>query len=176
MTSDASAFRTTLRQMSEADDARERMRLHDLLASQLEVAFNQIGNHTQVVLWDVQEKSYQKIDALHEQVGNNNTLLSAVIEALNGLRGDVKSSAVESAATLGKFATELEALRHGQEQSAALYRNLSQRMDDSEDDRAQLRQRLERIEQILAERPGQREAEHQALLAAIRGEHADNGL
>jgi len=45
---------------------------------------------------------------------------------------------------------------------------LETRMDSSEADRLDLRQRLERIERIMAERPEQRAAEHQALLAAIK--------
>lgn len=67
---------------------------------------------------------------------------------IDGLRTDVQGWASESAARLGKLET---------------------RMDASEDDRATLRQRLERIERILAERPDQRKIEHQALLDAIKG-------
>jgi hypothetical protein len=51
---------------------------------------------------------------------------------------------------------------------AARLGKLEDRMDASESDRADLRARLERIERIMAERPEQREAEHQALLKAIR--------
>jgi hypothetical protein len=51
---------------------------------------------------------------------------------------------------------------------AARLGKLEDRMDASEADRADLRARLERIERIMAERPEQREAEHQALLKAIR--------
>lgn len=72
--------------------------------------------------------------------------ITPVSEGIEGLRGDVRHLASESAARLGK---------------------LEQRMDESEEDRADLRRRLERIERILAERPAQREAEHQALLQAI---------
>ena len=71
---------------------------------------------------------------------------------IDGLRGDVQRWALESAARLGKLET---------------------RMDASEDDRAQLNARLARIESILSERPVQREAEHQALLKAIRDNHAN---
>lgn len=66
---------------------------------------------------------------------------------IDGLRTDVQQWAQESATRLGKLET---------------------RMDSSEADRVDLRMRLERIERIMAERPEQREAEHQALLTAIR--------
>lgn len=72
---------------------------------------------------------------------------------IDGLRTDVQQWAQESATRLGKLET---------------------RMDASEADRVDLRQRLERIERIMAERPEQREAEHQALLKAIRdGGHGE---
>ncbi len=66
---------------------------------------------------------------------------------MSGLRMDVQQWAAESATRLGK---------------------LESRMADSEADRADLRQELEQIKLILAERPKQRAAEHQALLKAIR--------
>ena len=89
-------------------------------------------------------------------VGSLENLLVKYIDPLGkdmgGLRADVQHWAAESAARLGK---------------------LEARMGASEADRAELRQRLERIERIMAERPSQREAEHQALLKAIRDNHAD---
>lgn len=89
-------------------------------------------------------------------VGSLENLLLKYIEPLGadmgGLRADVQHWAAESAARLGK---------------------LEARMGASEADRAELRSRLERIEKIMAERPSQREAEHQALLKAIRENHAD---
>ena len=84
-------------------------------------------------------------------VASLENLLAKHIEPLgvdmSGLRTDVQHWASESATRLGKLET---------------------RMDASEDDRAQLRQEIEEIKRILAERPGQRAADHQALLEAIR--------
>jgi len=125
---DTSAFRKTLRELAEADDRADRLRTANLLASQLEVAFNQQGNLAQVAIWDVQEAAYQKIDDLHKQVGDTNTLLAGVIEAIHGLRGDVRQSATESAARLKKIEARLDTKR--------------ERLDDHE-------QRLKRIEQRL---------------------------
>lgn len=50
---------------------------------------------------------------------------------------------------------------------------LEGRMDSSEADRAQLNDRLSRIEQLLAARPAQRLIEHQALLSEIMKAHSD---
>jgi hypothetical protein len=66
---------------------------------------------------------------------------------------------------------EMDALKEG----AARLGKLEQRMDAGEADRAELRTRLERIEQIMAERPEQRAAEHQALLQAIRDGGHEHG-
>jgi hypothetical protein len=78
--------------------------------------------------------------------------IDLVAGKIDGLRMDVQHLASESATRLGK---------------------LEQRMDASEDDRADLRQRLERIEAILAARPGQRIAERQSLLDALHGARGD---
>ncbi len=72
---------------------------------------------------------------------------------IDGLRTDVQTWALESAARLGKLET---------------------RLDIADIERDALHKRVTLIEQILAERPGQRAAEHQALLRAInsvRDEH-----
>ena len=66
---------------------------------------------------------------------------------IDGLRADVQAWALESAARLGK---------------------LEDRMTASEHDRADLKKRVLLIEQILADRPVQRQQEHQAILQAIR--------
>ena len=108
---DMSSLRITLRNIAENEDRAERLRLHELLASQFEVMLNQIGNNTQIALWSAQEEAYRKIDHLHEQTANTNTLLSAVIEAVNGLRGVVEASASEAAARLGKIEARLDRKR-----------------------------------------------------------------
>ncbi len=69
-------------------------------------------------------------------------------------------------------ATAHEALNVAKGGTARLGK-LETRMDASEADRIELRERLERIEAIMAERPAQRQAEHQALLAAIREVNGD---
>lgn len=99
-------FRKTLRQLANEDDQAERVRLSDVFASQLELAFNQQGNLNQVALSDTEEVLLNKIDRLHEQVGDTNVLLGGVAEAIGDLRGIVERTASESAARLGKIETE----------------------------------------------------------------------
>lgn len=84
------SFRVTLRQMAEAEDAQDRRRLYDLLASQIEVALNNQANNTQVVLWDVQEAAYKKIDALHSHQADTNLLLAGVADSLAMIQASVQ--------------------------------------------------------------------------------------
>lgn len=56
---------------------------------------------------------------------------------------------------------------------AARLGKLESRMDASEDDRADLRARLNRIEALLDARPAARVVERQELLAALRGDTGD---
>lgn len=163
---DSTSFRRTLRQMAEAEDAKDRRRLFDMLASQIEVAFDNQANNTQVVLWDVQEAAYKKIDALHEHQADTNLLLAGVAESLAAIQGSVQqvlNAHKESAARLGKLEKSL----------AALNKRDEQQHQESQHDLADLRQRIEAIEHLLAERPAQREAEHQQLLEAIQRDHGD---
>lgn len=160
------SFRVTLRQLAEAEDAQDRRRLYDMLASQIEVAFNNQANNTQVVLWDVQEAAYKKIDDLHAHQSDTNTLLSGVAESLAMIQGTVQqvlNAHKESAARLGKLEKKFDALDK---------RDLKQH-EESAADRASLTERIERIEQILAARPAQREAEHRQLLEALQRERGD---
>lgn len=159
---DSTSFRRTLRQMAEAEDAQDRRRLFDMLASQIEVAFDNQANSTQVVLWDVQEAAYKKIDALHEHQADTNLLLTSVMDALAGLQ-----------ATVQQVVTPVKELVRGQ-------KKLEAQMRDSQKDRADLRKRLNnqderlaRIEQVLAERPAQREIERQQLLDALKQANGD---
>lgn len=159
---DSTSFRRTLRQMAEAEDAADRRRLFDMLASQIEVAFDNQANSTQVVLWDVQEAAYKKIDALHEHQADTNLLLTSVMDALAGLQ-----------ATVQQVVTPVKELVRGQ-------KKLEAQMRDSQKDRADLRKRLNnqderlaRIEQVLAERPAQREIERQQLLDALKQANGD---
>lgn len=90
---------------------------------------------------------------------------------LDGLRTDVQAWAAESATRLGKNEADIEALQ-------AIVANNTARLDLFEAKVAEdIQRRLTHIEQIIAERPSQRAAEHQALLSAIRGMRvvADNG-
>jgi hypothetical protein len=59
------------------------------------------------------------------------------------------------------------------EENGARLKKLEARMDAGEHERADLRQRLARIETVLAERPAEREREHQAILDAITQAHSD---
>ena len=129
-------FGATLRQLADTEPDAERARQMALLASQLEVAFDQQGSNVQVALWDVQDSTRQKIDDLHAHQSDTNLLLSNVIEAVNGLRGDVQASAVESAARLGK-------LEEGQNDLA---------------------DRVTALELTISARPAERMAEHQAII------------
>ncbi len=68
-------------------------------------------------------------------------------------------------------------LRSLLEDNSTRLKKLEARMSAGEDDRADLRQRLTRIESIIADRPNQRAAEHQELMRAINGVRviADDG-
>ena len=163
---DSTSFRRTLRQMAEAEDAADRRRLFDMLASQIEVAFDNQANSTQVVLWDVQEAAYKKIDALHEHQADTNLLLSGVAESLAAIQASVQQvlhAHKESAARLGKLERKVDALDK---------RDLTQHQESAAD-RAQMNERIARIEQILAERPAQRRIEHEQLLEALQRNHGD---
>ena len=105
--------------------------------------------------------------AIETQAGRKEA--SAGQEALiAGLRGLAQDLSVVSASVEGAI--------RGQKKLSRDVGALSKRMDASEEDRAQMRQEIEAIKRILAERPGQRAAEHQALLAAIRGtQSTDDG-
>ena len=59
------------------------------------------------------------------------------------------------------------------EENGARLKKLEARMDAGEHERADLRLRLARIETVLAERPADREREHQAILDAITQAHAE---
>lgn len=76
--------------MADAEDAQDRRRLFDMLASQIEVAFDNQANSTQVVLWDVQEAAYKKIDQLHEHQADTNLLLAGVAESLAMIQASVQ--------------------------------------------------------------------------------------
>jgi chromosome segregation ATPase len=135
-----SAFRSTLLRWADADDPIERRRVAGLLASQIELALNQQGNNAQIVIWDVQEKTDEKIDSLHEQVGNTNVLISGVIEALNGLRDAVQ----DGTARLGKLEAGQAKLERGQGR-------LSTKMRESIADRADLRRLANEQRQMIVE-------------------------
>jgi hypothetical protein len=97
--------------------------------------------------------------------------IDPVAAAIDGLRSDVQQSAAEISARLGKHDDDIEALQ-------AIVANNTARLDLFEAKVAEdIQRRLTHIEQIIAERPSQRAAEHQALLSAIRGMRvvADNG-
>lgn len=99
--------------MAEAEDAHDRRRLFDMLASQIEVAFDNQANSTQVVLWDVQEAAYKKIDALHEHQSDTNLLLASVAESLAAIQGSVQqvlAAHKETARGLKKLSTEVHSL------------------------------------------------------------------
>jgi chromosome segregation ATPase len=126
-------FGTTLRRLADTEPDTERARQMALLASQLEVAFDQQSSNVQVALWDVQEAAYKKIDDLHAHQGDTNQLLSGVIEAIGGLKQAVETSALESAARLGK-------LEEGQAALAGQVNTLTEEMGDSKADRKSLRE------------------------------------
>lgn len=109
--SKTSGFRSTLRRLATEGDATERLRVAELFASQIELALDTQGGNMQVALWNVEEGVAKKIDHIHEQLGNANTLQSAVLEAVNGLRGDVQQTASEMAARLGKNEDAVTELR-----------------------------------------------------------------
>lgn len=123
------SFRKTLDQMASVDDVTERRRLSGILASQLEVALNDQANKAQVVIWEGQERAEAKIDRLNEQVGDNNTLISAFIAAQNGQAYRIEASLGEVARGLGKLAgdvTELgEQLEESKEDRAGLHSEIA---------------------------------------------------
>lgn len=110
----SSSFRNTLRRLAAEQDPAERARVADLFASQIEIALDTQGGNMQIALWNVEESVHLKFDHIHEQIGNSNTLQSAVLEAIGGLRTDVQQSAIEVAARLGKTETEVAEIREGQ--------------------------------------------------------------
>jgi DNA repair ATPase RecN len=134
----------TLRQMADAEDALDRRRLYDMLASQLEVALNNQANSTQVVLWDVQEKAYQKIDALHEHQSDTNMLLVGVADSLAQIQASVQqvlSAHKETALGLKKVQTQMK-------ESQADRRKIHKEVAAVKSDVAALQARLDRYDDI----------------------------
>lgn len=126
------SFRVTLRQMAEAEDAQDRRRLYDLLASQIEVALNNQANNTQVVLWDVQEAAYKKIDALHEHQSDTNLLLAGVADSLAMIQASVQQV----------LAANKETVRG--------LKKLQGQMRESQEDRRQIRQEVAGVKDDVA--------------------------
>jgi hypothetical protein len=159
---DSTSFRRTLRQMAEAEDAHDRRRLFDMLASQIEVAFDNQASNTQVVLWDVQEAAYKKIDALHEHQADTNLLLAGVAESLAAIQASVQqvlNAHGEDAARLGKTEADVRDLELRMENSEHLAADTRDRLTRLE----AVNERLASIEEVMASRPALREAEYRAI-------------
>lgn len=127
------AFRVTLRQLAEAEDAHDRRRLYDMLASQLEVALNNQANNTQVVLWDVQEAAYKKIDQLHEHQSDTNMLLTGVMESLLAIQASVQQ------------------VLNANKDTVRGLKKLQGQMKDSQADRKQIRAEVAGVKDSVAE-------------------------
>lgn len=111
-------FRNTLRRLANEQDADERLRLSDTLASELEVAFNRQGNQNQLALSDTEEVLLTKIDRLNAQVGDNNTLISTFLAAFpaqfSTFQGEMRAAVEATAHSLGKFSDDIQELKEGQ--------------------------------------------------------------
>lgn len=132
--------------MAVAADPDERLRLHDLLASELEIALNNQGNKTQIVVSEAQEAAYQKIDDLHAHQADTNTLLSKVIEGMSGTREDVARVLTvqgENAARLKKIEDQVDEIdaRHGAQWEEAMTL-----LRQSKEHRAALQQAIDALE------------------------------
>lgn len=97
----------------------------------------------QSALWSVEESVNKKFDHIHEQIGNSNTLQSAVLEAINGLRADEQRRAEETATRLGKTEADIETMLSVQDEHTA---RLDQ-LDNIEEWRTGVDTRLTAIEQ-----------------------------
>lgn len=105
-------------------------------------------------------------------------MLKAFIDELGAVRAGltgVSQSSSEILSAQKETHSGIAALSGQFQGLAESVNQLEHRMDASESDRAQLNERLARIEAILAARPVQREAEHADLLAAIMKAHGDAG-
>ena len=111
------SFRKTIDQMAKTEDATERRRLGGIFASQLEVALNDQANKAQVVIWEAQERAEGKIDALNEQVGYTNTLISAAIAGQSSQAERIEQSLGEVVRGLGKLASDVSDLGEQQQES-----------------------------------------------------------
>ena len=175
-------FRTTLRRLATEQDGAERLRLSDLLASELEVAFNRQGNPTQVALSNTEEVVLTKIDRLNAQVGDSNTLLSTFLEKfpsqLAAVQADIRAAvAEETARGLGKLSADIDALKASQLTLGKRLDSKRERLDDHERQLAHQQREIAELKQIVAARPAQRQSEQAALVEAIieRLEARENG-
>lgn len=175
---DSTAFRTTLRAMATATDPQERMRLYDMLASELAVALNNQSNRAQVTIWEAQESAYAKIDSLHAHQADTNLMLATVISSMAAIQTDVTTMLGvqgENAARLGKMEGQWEEamtlLRESQRHRAQLQSAvdaLEARMIPAEDQERMIREHDALIEQMTA--IDARVAALELLLAAQRSE------
>lgn len=98
-----SGFGRTYRTLAEKETDPEKRRLLESVASQLEVAFDDAGNTAAIALWQTTER-------LLEQIGNTNTMFSALMEAVASFRQEsaaaqaaLLAATKDGAARLGKL-------------------------------------------------------------------------
>lgn len=128
------SFGNTLRRLAQLEgEDTERGRLLHLAAAQLETGLDQQASVVQVVLWQVQEK-------LLEQIGQNNTLISAMADTLRTDRdersvfwGEVRGALVGVSAEVKKLEQRLDKKRR--------------ELDGMHGELNDLRARVERLEQ-----------------------------
>ena len=135
-----SGFRDTLTRLANEADPHERARLSELLASQIEVRENDIANRTQTAIWGAQEdaegkigRAEAKIDRLNQQVGDNNTLISAFIAGQTRQAERIEKTLGEVARGLGKLAVDVvdlgEQLAESKEDRAGLHSEIADLRD-----------------------------------------------
>lgn len=182
MSDNPSSFRTTARQIADAEDIHDRRRHADMLAAEIEVALNASNNRTQAVLWEVQEqayamqeKTYQRIDTLtaaqeratarfegfHEYQSDTNLLLSGVAESLSLIQGTVQQVLAMSKDALATAQEALSVSKAGAARLGKLERNLRAQDTRHGAQIKALSADIAAIKDVMAARPQQRVEERE---------------
>lgn len=142
-----SDIRRALQQFATEKDEQKRLEIADLLASQFEVRENSQNNRVQVTLWDAQMSTDKKLDSLHAQIADSNTLLTTFLDMypkkVDQTLGEVKDGIAALHAGFSQVGEKVDQLAITQAEHAT-------RLDTHEERLATVEMRLSATEQRMS--------------------------